>query len=337
MHVLITGHTGFKGAWLVLLLQELGHKVSGYSNIVEASSLFELACVSSDLQYEVFGDIRDQPKLSRFIAKTKPDVLIHFAAQSLVGESFRNPSETFSVNVQGTLSVLNAASEFDTNLPTVIITTDKVYLDNGRKREYSESDPLQGSEPYGKSKAIADLISQYWMSTGQLKHLAIARAGNVIGGGDTCQERLMPDLISNFIGGTQPRLRMPGAVRPWQHVLDCLNAYLFISADLTSGGKNEIWNIGPEKSSQVSVQEVCAITGALFNVSNEITLATEMIFPETDYLALSSLKLRQRLGWRNKYNLNESISQTVLWHQELNAGRHPREISRNQIKRFLEY
>jgi len=337
MHVLITGHTGFKGAWLVLLLQALGHKVSGYSNTFEKASLFEIAGVSSELQYEMFGDIRDQPKLSGFITETKPDVLIHFAAQSLVGESFRNPSETFSVNVQGTLSVLSAVSEFDKNLATLIITTDKVYQDNGQKREFSESDPLQGSEPYGKSKAIADLISQYWMSTGRLNYLAIARAGNVIGGGDICHERLMPELISNYISGKQPKLRKPGAVRPWQHVLDCLNAYLFISADLTSGGKSETWNIGPEESSQVSVQEVCAITGALFNVSSEMILSTEESFPETDYLALNSLKLRQRLGWRNKYNLNESISQTVLWHQELKAGRHPKEISRSQIKRFLEY
>lgn len=335
MHFLITGHTGFKGSWLTLLLKEMGHRVSGYSLGFEKHSLYALASLHEELSSEGLNNVLDFEAFSSFAIKVNPDIFIHFAAQSSVRESYRNPLETYDVNVGGTSNFLKVVRRVNKDAVCLVITTDKVYLDLGRNKEFGESDPLMGSEPYGQSKAIADLLSQYWMSNQLLSRIAIARAGNVIGGGDVSPERLMPELIQSYSSGKEPRLRFPNAVRPWQHVLDCLNGYLTIVKDLTTGGKSDVWNIGPDSASQVSVQSVQERTAALFGKEKNVRLDSAPIFSETDFLALNSEKIRRELGWSNKYDLETSISETVSWHLKVQKGESPREVSINQIQKFL--
>ena len=336
MHFLITGHTGFKGAWLTLLLKELGHTVSGYSDTFQKGSLYDLASLSLDLDSEEFGDIRNLSDLTAFVLTTKPDVAIHFAAQSLVRESYRVASETFSINVSGTINFLQAIKSFDYQTVSLVVTTDKVYKDLGDSRHFVETDCLQGSEPYGESKAIADMASQFWMNSKLLRRVAIARAGNVIGGGDVCSERLMPELIKSFSSGIEPTLRFPNAVRPWQHVLDCLNGYIRIVDDLHNGGDSDVWNIGPDPSSFVSVKSVQEQTAKLFGRPTSAMLDNSTDMPETQFLALNSEKIRSRLGWTNLYDLNLSLSRTVSWHQQVQGGQDPKKVSLEQIRDFLD-
>lgn len=335
MHFLITGHTGFKGAWFAMVLQNLGHTVAGYSVGFEKNSLYEQICEHKLFSNEKFGDIRDLTKFKNFVLRENPDVLVHFAAQSLVRESHRNPGETFQVNVIGTLNCLQVAQSINSDLICLVITTDKVYKNSPQLRMFVEEDPLKGSEPYGMSKAIADLAANYWISNGLLKRAAIARAGNVIGGGDVCPERLLPDLISAYSEGHSPILRSPNAVRPWQHVLDCLSGYLAIINDLANGGASDIWNIGPDLDSHATVKEVQEITGTLFKQETVTISQIPDEMPETEFLGLDSGKIRTRLGWSNVYNLTEAIEQTVTWHSKVNAGISPFLVSMSQIEEFL--
>ena len=337
MHFLITGHTGFKGSWLTLLLKELGHQVSGYSLGFEKHSLYALASLHGEMSSEGLDDILDFEAFSTFATKVNPDVFIHFAAQSLVRESYRNPLETYDVNVGGTSNFLKVVQRVNKDAVCLVITTDKVYLDLGRNEEFGESDPLMGSEPYGQSKAIADLLSQYWMRNQLLSRIAIARAGNVIGGGDISPERLMPELIQSYSAGKEPIIRFPNAVRPWQHVLDCLNGYLTIIKDLTIDGKSDIWNIGPDSASQVSVQSVQERTAAHFGKESNMRLGSVPEFLETNFLALNSEKIRRELGWSNKYDLETSISETVSWQLRVQNGEAPKEVSIRQIQKFLSF
>lgn len=334
---MITGHTGFKGSWLTLMLKELGHQVSGYSIGFEKNSLYSVASLRDEMSNESINDILNFDEFYSFASRSNADVFIHFAAQSSVRESYRNPIETFNTNVNGTSNFLSVIQRLNKDLVCLVVTTDKVYMELGYKEEFVEIDPLMGSEPYGQSKAIADLLSQYWMRNQLLTRMAIARAGNVIGGGDISSERLMPELISKYSIGGEPLLRFPNAVRPWQHVLDCLNGYITIVLDLTSGGKSDIWNIGPDSASQVSVQSVQEQTAALFGKVRMTRLSSVPDFPETDFLALNSKKIRTELGWSNKYDLETSIAETVSWHLQVQRGGTPRNVSINQIRNFLSF
>lgn len=336
MHYLITGHTGFKGSWFTFVLRELGHEVSGYSLAAEGHSLYSRAKLYEDLKNEKFADIRDFESLVRFVSSTKPDVLIHFAAQSLVRESYRNPKLTFDVNVLGTLNVLRVLERANSIKAALIITTDKVYLNKGENRAFTESDPLGGTDPYGQSKAIADEISQYWIGNKSVLNTSIVRAGNVIGGGDVCPERLMPELISNYLSGNPPVLRYPDATRPWQHVLDCLNAYLFCIYDLLSGKLGSVWNVGPDKDSQTTVkviQEMVAIN--MGYDKNNVEIENAELY-ESHFLSLDSSKLRTNLNWHNKYNLQETLSNTTDWHLRVNAGEDPKTVTREMVREFLK-
>jgi CDP-glucose 4,6-dehydratase len=222
MHYLLTGHTGFKGTWLSLLLSSAGHEVSGISLNPVEGSLFSRVRPRDLLNADVRLDIRDAAAVHEQIARIAPDVVIHLAAQPLVRESYRDPRGTFDTNVWGTINVLEATRRTESVQATLIVTTDKVYRNDGRSTGYVESDPLGGHDPYSASKAMADLATQSWRASYPGTPIAIARAGNVIGGGDVSPDRLMPDLIAAFATGTPARIRNPRAIRPWQHVLDCL-------------------------------------------------------------------------------------------------------------------
>jgi CDP-glucose 4,6-dehydratase len=336
MHYLITGHTGFKGSWLTVLLQELGHEVSGYSLAGEVDSLYSQARLGKKLKNERLADIRDLETFSNFVRSTNPDVLIHFAAQSLVRESYRNPNLTFEVNVLGTLNVLQVLASMPAIKAALIITTDKVYLNNGYDKSFTENDPLGGAEPYGKSKAIADQITQYWINNNLLNRTSIVRAGNVIGGGDISSERLMPELISSYLEGNTPILRYPEATRPWQHVLDCLNAYLYCVEDLLEGNPAAIWNVGPDVNSHATVKEIQEMVANNLGKSKDEVVIERAELYEAHFLSLDSTKLRTALGWQNKYDFEEAVRETTGWHIRVENGESPDSLSKELVRNYLK-
>jgi len=266
MHYLITGHTGFKGSWLALWLNSLGHEVSGISLDPIPNSLFDRANVSESLQNDFRIDIRNSDEVMSALSQVNPDVVFHMAAQPLVRESYADPRYTFETNAMGTLSLLEAVSNTPSVKAHVVVTTDKVYRNINQVAGYVESDPLGGHDPYSSSKAMADLLTQSWISSFPGTPTTIVRAGNVIGGGDVSKDRLMPDLISAYLNNKVPTLRYPNSVRPWQHVLDCLNGYLMISESLLSGKEHPMMNIGPDKESFVTVAKVAELVAAQLSV-----------------------------------------------------------------------
>src|SRR5664280_1522972 len=274
MHFLITGHTGFKGAWLALLLLERGHTISGLALEPAPGSLYERARLSELLLRDLRVDIRDGVATQHAIMSVEPDVVLHLAAQPLVRESYRDPRYTYETNALGTLSVLQAVEHTPAVKAQVIVTTDKVYRNVNQIWGYRESEPLGGVDPYSASKAAADLITQSWMAgAGRDVPTAIARAGNVVGGGDVCAARLMVDLVAAFSAGTPVRLRYPEAVRPWQHVLDCLGGYLDLTEALLRGeSSGEAFNFGPDTRSFVSVGAVATAVASLWGTNPVVAI-----------------------------------------------------------------
>jgi CDP-glucose 4,6-dehydratase len=323
MHFLVTGHTGFKGSYLLKLLLKRGHKVSGFSLDPEKDSIFALGDLESQLEFDFRGDIREFDTLKNAVEVSSPDFIIHLAAQSLVMKSYRYPLETFEVNVNGTLNVL-AAAEVAKNLKGVlIVTTDKVYKNQLKVDGYVESDPLGGTDPYSASKAMADIATQSWVHSYKTVPICIARAGNVIGGGDVSEGRLIPDVIAGLILKEAPCLRNPHAVRPWQYVLDCLNGYLTLVDQMLSRDVDISWNFGPKPSEFKTVQKVVEeIFKNWDSPQNWIQSNTES-FPEASYLTLDSTKARKHLNWTDRLSFEEGVEWTVNWHKNiLNGSNH---------------
>jgi len=336
MHVLVTGHTGFKGAWLVLMLVERGHEVSGLALDPVPGALYERARLSELLAHDLRVDIRDPAATRAAVAAVRPDVVIHLAAQPLVRESYRDPRATYETNVMGTLNVLEAVDAVAGVRAQLIITTDKVYRNVDQIWGYRESDALGGVDPYSASKAAADLLTQSWMATSAGRvPTAIARAGNVIGGGDVCADRLMVDLVTAFAAGTAVSLRYPDAVRPWQHVLDCLDGYLTLVEALGRGeGSGEAFNFGPDSTSFVSVGDVAAAVATLWGGTATVTVDGAQHAHEANLLALDSRKAELRLGWRGRLPFDEALRWTVSWEQRVRAGEDSRTVTVDQIRAF---
>jgi CDP-glucose 4,6-dehydratase len=334
MHFLVTGHTGFKGAWLCLLLSHRGHQVSGLSVDTRAESLFEKARIQNCLNENIVCDIRDFTSVSNFFKSVNPDVVIHLAAQSLVRESYRDPATTFETNVIGTINVLRASQGLDNLKAQLIVTTDKVYKDLKVEGAYKESDPLGGDDPYSASKAMADIATQSWLKSFENVPTSIARAGNVIGGGDICEDRLIPDLVASFINNSTPQLRYPNAVRPWQHVLDCLNGYLLLIDQMVNHRETGTWNFGPKDSKSKTVAEVTERSGAIWGTKATWTQTPGKHPKESVNLLLDSSKARERLGWVDKLSFEESLEWTINWYRNVNQGKNPREETDENILRF---
>jgi len=335
MRFLITGHTGFKGSWLSLWLARGGHDVLGVALDPRPGSLFEQARVAEVMDEDVRMDIRDSNELEHVFGRLEPDVVLHLAAQPLVREAYRDPVATISTNVNGTLNVLTAMRNLPTVKAAVIVTTDKVYRNDGRIWGYREIDPLGGEDPYSASKAMADLLTQSWMASYPGIPTAVARAGNVIGGCDVSPERLLPDLLAAYSTGGTPELRYPGAVRPWQHVLDCLNGYLTLIAALVEGRASDAWNFGPDVDSFQTVGQVNDKVARLFGASGEHLLAGDQPH-EAALLTLDSRKAQIELGWRNHLGFDRAVEWTVDWHQRVASGMDPREVTMTQIEQFSE-
>jgi len=334
MHFLITGHTGFKGAWLTLLLRERGHEVSGVSIDSESKSLFTRTNLETFLVDDIRCDIRDSVKLSSHFRQINPDVVIHLAAQALVRESYKNPKETFEVNTIGTVNVLHASQQISNLQAQLIITTDKVYKNFGKTSGYVESEELGGQDPYSASKAMADIATQSWLSSFENAPTAIARAGNVIGGGDVCADRLIPDLISSYSGGLTPKLRAPNSVRPWQHVLDCLNGYLILVNALIQNNVDGAWNFGPDENQSKTVADVANIAGAVWGAEKSWESDLGNHPHEASMLMLNSNKARTELGWSDKLTFEESVQWTTSWYKNVNDGSDPLEETTKNIREF---
>lgn len=312
MHLLITGHTGFKGSWLAMLAKEHGHSISGLSLEPSPGGAFDTAELESIFEKHVICDVRDKAGVAAAFDEIQPDAIIHMAAQPLVIEGYRDPAGTFEINVTGTLNVLEAARKCETLKTLLVVTTDKVYKDTG-SGNYSESDPLGGHDPYSASKAMADLLSQSYANLGLHFSIGIARAGNVIGSGDVSANRLIPDILKAHDTSRELTIRFPEAVRPWQHVLDCVNGYLMLLEHMLSGRKNEngpiILNFGPPSSGYKAVGAVVAHAKQILG-DLKVT-ETPSAIKETSFLTLNSNSARTILGWEDILDFHTAVAWSI--------------------------
>jgi CDP-glucose 4,6-dehydratase len=339
--VLLTGHSGFKGAWLSIWLHGLGAKVIGYAlPPVDSSNLFCKAGIEKLLQHND-GDIRDLAKLKVVVARAQPEIVIHMAAQSLVRESYADPVGTFGTNVMGTAHLLEAIRHTKGVRAVVVVTSDKCYENREWPWGYREIDPVGGYDPYSSSKGCAELVAaayrrSFFGSESFAQHgvaVASARAGNVIGGGDWGKDRLVPDVIAALIAEERPLIRYPHAVRPWQHVLDPLSGYLLLAEHLWVGGPEfaEAWNFGPSEHGVCSVaslvERICVLWGRSADWHYNVIEPPH----EAVYLKLDSSKARTRLGWQPRWSLEMALARTIEVYRVIADGGNVGEIARRQI------
>jgi CDP-glucose 4,6-dehydratase len=343
--VFITGHTGFKGSWMVIFLNLLGAKIYGYSlNNRFNSFLFKKAKVHNLLKKNIYNDIRNYKKIKKAIVNINPDFLIHFAAQTLVTKSYSDPKETFDVNVMGTVNILNVLNNIKKKIITLIVTTDKVYENINYRKFFDEKSTLGGEQdPYSSSKTCADLITQsYNFSFFKKKNfLAIVRTGNVIGGGDNAAFRLIPDYYRCLKNKTKLKLRYPFAVRPWQHVMEPLYGYLILLESLykkkIKNNNSNLWNFGPKKTSTGTVLKVVKILNSFRTRSvNFYFDKNKNKNYESKLLMLNSLKAKNILSWSCIFNLEESLALVNEWYKNFFDKKKPLDICREQIVIYLK-
>lgn len=322
--VFITGHTGFKGAWLCFILQHFGAIIKGYSlPPIENNSLFNYIPSDFNLQ-TVYGDIRDKEKLKQEIVKFKPDFIFHLAAQPLVLQSYQQPAETFEVNVIGTANLLEAIINFPSKLDVVVVTTDKVYENNDRGQLFVETDRLGGYDPYSASKACTELsVSSFRNSffnpafyNKHLISLSSARAGNVIGGGDWNKNRIIPDIVHSLKSKKSIKVRNPGSVRPWQHVLDPLTGYLMMAANQSSSKGNYIdsFNFGPDKKEHLQVKEIVELAISFWGSGSWEDCSSKENLHEAEVLKLDTSLAEKKLGWVSKLSAKVAVEWTLGWY-----------------------
>jgi CDP-glucose 4,6-dehydratase len=331
---LITGHTGFKGAWLAAILKTQGHELVGISLPPLEKSLYKEAKLSELFNEEHFIDIRNRDEFRKAVQESKAEVAFHLAAQPLVRESYKTPIETYATNVMGTLNFLEGIGESEIR-SAVVITTDKVYKNKNLLRGYTEKDELGGYDPYSSSKAAADIATQSWISSFDTKHVAIARAGNVVGGGDWGVDRLLPDLITSFTSGTPAKIRYPEAIRPWQHVLDCLFGYLSLSDKMLSSGASGAWNFGPKIAIDNTVARVADLASSRWGDSAAWEMDLDPNPHEAGYLLLDSSKARAELKWEDKLDFASTIQWTIDFYKAASEGKSSRDLLEAQVSRHL--
>ena len=319
--ILVTGHTGFTGGWLTAWLASIGAEVHGLALAPETSpNLFDAARIGEIVRHRLL-DIRSVPDVMRCVDEVRPSVLIHLAAQPLVRRSYRAPVETFATNVIGTAHVLEAARACGVRA-AVAITTDKVYRNREWDRPYSEVDELGGKDPYSASKACAELVAaSYQASFGaDGPAIATARGGNIIGGGDWSEDRLIPDFVRAILAGKPIVLRNPGATRPWQHVLSLCHGYLMLAAALLDGPAEHVggWNLGPTSEQIVPVARVVEMLSRKWRAA-EIRVEPSNL-AEAQLLALDSTKARTTLGWHPPWSLDTVLARTAEWYRDFHDG-----------------
>lgn len=324
--ILITGHTGFKGAWLTKILLNWGSQVCGYALAPNTTpNLYEVFNLSQDLSENHLADINDFERLKKVINNFQPEIIFHLAAQPLVRDSYDLPRYTYETNVMGTVNVLECLREF--KIPVgVLITTDKVYRNFEDSRAFKEEDQLGGHDPYSNSKSCADLVLQSYLHSFfppeeyQTKHqslLAAVRAGNVIGGGDWCKDRIIPDFIRSVFETPQIlKIRHPEAIRPWQHVLESLSGYLLLGKNLYQKQVrfSGTWNFGPETESMIPVQDLLDLSIKELE-QGQYAIERDQEKHEAIFLRLDITKAKTELEWTPQFNIAEAVSQTMKWYQ----------------------
>lgn len=320
--IFVTGHTGFTGGWACLWLKSIGAEVAGYSLAPDTKpSLFGATRLGEDTR-TTFGDICDYDRLHASIAEFQPDLILHLAAQPLVRKSYREPVRTFMVNAQGTAHVLEAARTVKSVKGVLCITTDKVYKNNEWPWPYRENDPLGGKDPYSASKAAAEMVIQSYAASypwgdGQGPAIATARGGNIIGGGDWSEDRLIPDFVRAVVDGGALTLRYPDATRPWQHVLALVHGYLVILAGLASSDPVRVakaWNLGPHDAKQYSVRDVLELMS--HNWKRPALEYMDNPLPEAQALALDSSLARNQLNWMPAWDTEQVVRETAAWYRD---------------------
>lgn len=338
--VFLTGHTGFKGSWLSLWLQRCGAEVYGYSLDPPTSpSLFEEAEVASGMT-SWLGDIRDGRALAEAVAEAAPDVVFHLAAQPLVRASYEDPVETYTTNVMGTVHLLEAIRSVSSVQAAVLITTDKCYRNNEWVWGYREDEPMGGDDPYSASKGCSELVAasyrRSFFSGPDAARVATVRAGNVIGGGDWARDRLLPDILAAFQREEPVQIRYPGAIRPWQHVLEPLYGYLLVAEALLAGqaGADSAWNFGPEDRDARPVSWIVDRMSRSWGEGAAWQQDGDDHPHEAGTLKLDSSKARAGLGWEPRLDLATALDWIVAWHRNFVQGGSARDFTQRDIEEY---
>jgi CDP-glucose 4,6-dehydratase len=344
--VFVTGHTGFKGSWLCLLLHRLGAEIYGYALTPPTQpSLYEVAGIG-DLVTSRIADIRDYQTLFKVLSEVQPELVIHMAAQPLVRDSYKNPIDTYSINVMGTVNLLEAVRHIKSVRVVINVTTDKCYENREWLWGYRENEPMGGYDPYSNSKGCSELVTSSFRNSffnplnyGKTHQVALAsaRAGNVIGGGDWAEDRLIPDFIRAINRGEKVKIRSPYAIRPWQHVLEPLSGYLHLGAKLLTDGcpYAEGWNFGPNDADAQPVariiDRICTLWGE--NASYEIDTHPQP--HEAAYLKLDCSQAKTRLGWHPRWNIETALHKIVDWTKACNREENMRRLCEQQIEEYF--
>lgn len=336
--ILLTGHTGFKGGWLALWLQRLGAELTGVSLApATAPNLFTLACIADGLNSRIC-DIRDSEALVNIVRQVRPEIVLHLAAQPLVRVSYRDPLATFSTNIMGTAHVLEALRGQASVKVAVIVTTDKVYRNLEHSYPYREDDMLGGHDPYSASKAASEIVVASYRDAflaEQRVAVATARAGNVIGGGDWSEDRLVPDMMRAWQAGKPLEVRRPEAIRPWQHVLEPLAGYLKLTETLwTNPELAGAFNFGPETNEAASVREVVEMARAAYGLGNVLYGNNCQGPHEAGWLALEIAKARVELGLRSRWPLTQAVTRTIQWYRQQHEGADARKLCEAEIAAY---
>lgn len=344
--VLLTGHTGFKGSWLSIILKKLGANVIGFSkDIPTKPSMYEIANVQEGME-SIMGNINDVNQLKQVFDENKPEIVIHLAAQAIVRESYKNPSETFSTNVMGTVNLLEAVRNSGGVRVVVIVTSDKSYRIKKDHSKYSEDDPMGGYDPYSSSKGCAELVTSSYRNSffnpeKYSEHkvaLASVRAGNVIGGGDWGIDRLLPDIIRGFQNKSIIKIRNPESIRPWQFVLDPLFGYLRLVEKMWDDGVkfSQGWNFGPTIDEEKTVRWITEFTKR--QIDEKINFETNISSQphEEKYIRLDCSKAINQLDWKSKMGLENTLLWTLNWYKEYLKGNKMKQVTEKQIDEFLE-
>jgi len=342
--VFITGHTGFKGSWLGLWLTSLGAKVTGFALVPDSNpSLFQLAKLESALHH-IEGDVRNVDQLKAALQKSQPDILFHLAAQSLVRPSYDNPLLTYQTNVMGTANLLECIRQLGRPCAVINVTTDKCYENKEWQWGYREMDTLGGSDPYSNSKACSELVTasyraSFFNANDYSSHrvaLATARAGNVVGGGDWAQDRLIPDVLAAFERNQSVNIRYPQAVRPWQHVLEPLHGYLMLAEKLYHEGPKyaKAWNFGPNDQGACTVADIVRKLAELWGAKEAWVQDLGNHPHEANYLTLDTALARKELGWQPLLSTDNALRLIVDWEQNRLKGADVFKTTHQQITNY---
>jgi len=343
--VFVTGHTGFKGSWLVQVLTLLDAQVTGYSlSAPTTPSLFEQTNISDQINH-IFGDIRDTEHLVKSIQASDAEIIFHLAAQSLVSEGYNDPVETFSTNIIGTQCVLEAIRQLPNVKSVVLVSSDKCYQNKEQSTGYKEVDQLGGNDPYSASKGCMELLInsyQYsFFSQSSSVNIASARAGNVIGGGDWALNRLVPDVLKALENNEVIQLRSPYSTRPWQHVLEPLVGYMRLAEKLfdpeQGGDFRGGWNFGPEPGAVQSVLDVAQSLKSISKSNSNIEYRTDSEFKEAQLLNVDSTKANQKLNWFSRWSIEQTLEYTWRWYKGLILGESASELCKRDIEQYLNF